>query len=163
MCRTSSNCDSNKGSCKMLKITKPETVKVRSWSTLRQFSRVFRSELSSAFSSLRCSSAKWKKIIFTFGKFHHRTTFSFKTPEFHVMNDAYSVSKEIIWEKKIPMALILSVCFWDNTRGKTALSRLTRHSLLHTHTKRETQLIDIFLSSLSGWSQQIAHTTVSAL
>lgn len=59
--------------------------------------------------------------------------FPSKTPEFHVMNDAYSVSKEIIWEKKNPQGLNFKCTLLRQHGGESALSRLTRHSLLNTH------------------------------
>lgn len=36
--------------------------------------------------------------------------FPSKTPEFHVMNDAYSISKEITLEETFPMSLTLGRC-----------------------------------------------------
>lgn len=144
MCRTSSDCDSNKESCKMLKITRLETVKVRSWSTLSQFSRVFRSEISSTFGSPLCSSARWKKIIFTVGNFHHRITFSFQNSRISCHEwcifcpKGNHLRKQI---KKILMALILNACFWNNMEGGKCTFRVNWvFTFAHTHTKGETQL-----------------------
>lgn len=117
----------------MLKITKLGTVKVRSWSTLPQFSHVFRSEISCTFSSPFCSSAGWKKIIFTFGKFHHRTTFSFQNSRISCHEWCIFCLKGNHLRKKNPQGLNFKCMLLRQHGGESALSRLTRHSLLNTH------------------------------
>lgn len=129
----------------MMKITQLGIVKVRSWSTLPQFSRVFRSEIACAFSSPLCSSIEGKKIVFTFGKFHHSTTFSLQKYWISCHEWCIFCLKENHLRKKNknPCGLNFKVLFLRQLGGRgvgwgeSALSRLTRHSLCFCTQKKK--------------------------
>lgn len=89
--------------------------------------------------ALLCSSVERKKIVFTFGKFHHSAIFSLRNCRISCHVWCIVCLKENHWRKKknIPIALILSLCFWDRMGGKSALSSLTRHSLCFCTQKKE--------------------------
>lgn len=64
-------------------------------------------------------------------------------------------------KKKIPIALILSLCFWDRMGGKSALSSLTRYSLCFCTQKRRSATVRNFTFRLPERIQPLAHVCQS--
>lgn len=89
MCRTSSSCDSNKGNCKMLEITKLETVKVRSCSTLPSSHVYLDPRYPARLAPRSVVQRGGRKSSLPLENSTAALCFPLKTPESHVMNDIY--------------------------------------------------------------------------